>query len=272
MPLRALLLLAFPLLLSGCITHTVTTRFYDNGAIRVFFRHQERSGDEIPRGYDHPATVSPERLAHVLALVDVETREDKTEVRRPAVASELLLPVAELLSGALAEASPNQEIAVVAVRKERRLGIFHRKYLTSFVAYMKDDSLFIHLSRVEWEVPKNDEDDLPEPHIGDRVMPFRALPARAMSSVGTQELAVRWRDPVFGEPLARRGDEVRRRTVLMDSPIPQDERTAPLPEGLSPETLRDLADLEEARQRGDITEHDYWTQREKLLQGAGPQE
>ena len=71
-----------------------------------------------------------------------------------------------LLAEAFAEVKPDQELGVVIARKQRRLGIFHRKYLTSFITWMRDDGLYIDFSRVEWEVPKNKEDDLPQPRRG----------------------------------------------------------------------------------------------------------
>jgi hypothetical protein len=38
-----------------------------------------------------------------------------------------------------------------------------------------------------------------------------------------------------------------------------------IPAGISPKTLRELADLEEKRQRGEISEYDYEKQRNKIL-------
>jgi hypothetical protein len=60
-----------------------------------------------------------------------------------------------------------------------------------------------------------------------------------------------------------------RKTILLDSPIPdsEDEAVEPneFPAELSPEQLRALADLEEQRQQGRITESDYRTRRRKIL-------
>ncbi|MCZ6784330.1 MAG: hypothetical protein O7G30_13565 [Proteobacteria bacterium] len=256
------------LFLPGCITRTVTDDFYDHAGIYVFFRYQQKSGRPISRGYQHPAVISKERLAHILSVIDVKTREGQSEERRPAVEATILYPIAEVLSTAFAKATPAQEIAVVMARKKRRLGLFHRKYLTSFIAWIQDDSLYLDFSRVEWEVPKQKEAELPMPRVGDKAMPFRVVPGRAMHSVGPQTVAVAWREPIFSSPFGQRADGVVRRTVLMDSPIPAAElEEEGLPPGLRPEDLRELADLEEARQNGEITESYYQRRRESIIQG-----
>ncbi|MCH8082768.1 MAG: SHOCT domain-containing protein [Myxococcales bacterium] len=77
-----------------------------------------------------------------------------------------------------------------------------------------------------------------------------------------------------------------RKTILMESEEPEieeSESAAPeggsgsdargtrptgaqsIPAGISPKTLRELADLEERRQRGEISEYDYEQQRNKLF-------
>jgi hypothetical protein len=63
--------------------------------------------------------------------------------------------------------------------------------------------------------------------------------------------------------------EVVRKTILMESPVEEwakeEPSDAPLPPDLSPDQLRALADLEEARQRGQITEAEYRARRRKIL-------
>jgi len=63
---------------------------------------------------------------------------------------------------------------------------------------------------------------------------------------------------------------VRRKTILMESPPEEWSTGEPaveaLPDNLSPEQLRALADLEEQRQQGSITEAEYREQRKKMLE------
>jgi hypothetical protein len=44
------------------------------------------------------------------------------------------------------------------------------------------------------------------------------------------------------------------------------------PQGVSPEGLRALADLEESRRRGEMTEADYQARRRQILEGSMPEE
>jgi hypothetical protein len=94
-----------------------------------------------------------------------------------------------------------------------------------------------------------------------------------MTQVDGQSVAVSWRDPVFKKPSRTRitptGDVVRR-TILMESSEETDESAAGsaferLPENLSSATLRELADLEDARHRGEITEAEYNARRREIL-------
>ena len=63
-----------------------------------------------------------------------------------------------------------------------------------------------------------------------------------------------------------------RKTILMESQEPESEPEEEettggqtIPAGIAAKTLRDLADLEERRQRGEIGEYDYEQQRNKIL-------
>ena len=59
------------------------------------------------------------------------------------------------------------------IRKERRLGLFHQKFLTTFLAYMDDDHLYLLLRRIDWPLKQADETKpLPAPP------PLRASSAR----------------------------------------------------------------------------------------------
>jgi hypothetical protein len=143
------------------------------------------------------------------------------------------------------------------------------------VAYVKDDRLHVKLGRIEWTVPKEGrEERLPEPWLDKIDQRFRVLPSEAMTVVGPQQIAAEWRDPVFKSPSAVRitpTGKVVRRTILLDSPdeaTPQatdGEETEELPTRLAPLTLRELADLEEQRQRGEVSESEYRARRADIL-------
>ncbi|MGH0035877.1 MAG: hypothetical protein ACQGVK_12695 [Myxococcota bacterium] len=263
-------LLAATIALPGCITRTVDTRIKDTNTIRVFLRKQVRNGKPIERDFAHPKTIAAERLAHILALIDIKTGDAAVEERRSAIATSLLEPIATALSEALAQADSTQQIGVMAIERKRRLGVFTRKFLTTFIAFAKGDDLFLDFTRIEWEIPKNREDRLPKPELGSQVMEFQVAGSVHMQRTTRQTLAVDWSNPLFARPLGMQSDrgEVRRRTVLMETPgLPADASDDPgdMPAGLTPEALRALADLEEARRQGEITESEYDDLREALL-------
>jgi hypothetical protein len=274
-PARALAtLVAIAIAGSGCATRTVRETFYEDASTQIVLRHQRKSGEAIDRGYSHPIAIAPVRLAHILSRIDVRTEAKKGAQRAPALPTEALYVVADRLSKALREADSSQEIAVYSVRRAKRFGIFDRRFLTSFVTYAEDDLLYIHLSRTDWEIPKTGKNErLPEPHVGDYVMKFRVVPSRGMTQVDGQSVAVSWRDPIFKKPSRTRitpAGNVVRRTILMESSEAADETADEseferLPENLSSATLRELADLEDARHRGEITEAEYNTRRRQII-------
>lgn len=246
-----------------------------NGGIEAFLRSYRKGGEEVEQGFNHPAPIAAVRLAHILSFIDVEVGEGKKRERIAAVDPVIIYEVGDALEQALDLAGPNQEVVVMAVRKERRLGIFHATFLTSFIAYVKGDLLTIQLGHANWEVPKIDQspgDDLPEPRRDRDMMPFRVVPDPALTLLGPKTVAVDWRSDAFRDPtriqLSPSG-EVRRRTVLMEDDTPLDEEAAP--EGtirlddLTPEKLRDLADLEEQRRAGEVTEAEYQRRRLEIL-------
>jgi hypothetical protein len=189
-----------------------------------------------------------------------------------AIPTEMLYPIAEGVSKALAEATPDEEVVVMAIRRHRRLKIFDKKLLTSFVAYARDDRLYIHMARSEWEIPPRREDKPPEPRIGEHPMKFRIFAGDAMVPVDKQSVAVDWRDPVFKRPsrtAIRPSGEVVRKTILLESPREQWVEEIPadpsILDELSPDQMRALADLEEQRRRGLLTEGSYKAERKKIL-------
>ncbi len=102
------------------------------------------------------------------------------------------------------------------------------------------------------------------------------IPSKGMTLIDTASVSVAWNDPIFAKATRTRitpGGRVVRRTILMESPEVTDDSApaqepapAALPANLSPETLRALADLEDARRRGDLTESEYDTERRRILE------
>jgi len=203
-------------------------------------------GDEaVDRGFSHPATLSRARVTNILSRIEVRLEKEKEAAREPAI------PV------------------VKAIRKERRFGIFTEKYLTSFVSYVVGDDLYVHLSRVDDLLPKDSKDTIPEPWPSREVMPFKVLASDGIVPVGTQAVVVAWRDPLFRAPGQVRvgpGGQVLRREILLEGPEEETETTIPELTGrLSPETLRALADLEDLRRQGVISEAAYQERRRSIL-------
>lgn len=254
---------------SACGPRYVRVKVQDAGGIAIKLRSQKN----VERGFAHPATISGARLAHILSFVDV--RVDKS--RTPAIDLDLIYPLGEALSRAFARAESNQELVVEVTRTERRMGLFTDKFLTSFVTYVEGDRLFLHLSRVNWAIPKQKEDDLAEPWANKRVQNFRVLPSDHLAAAGAQGVSVAWRDSRFRKASNLRfgaGGKLRRKQLLLDAGTEPEganetsEDAPMLPRGLSAEQLRELADLEEARRRGEIAEAEYHSRRRAILDAA----
>jgi hypothetical protein len=264
--------------LAGCMTTKKTIIEKKGTTVQLV----SRRGDSVE--LNHPITIAPVRLSHILARVDIRLSVKEGQQRAPAFHLESLSAISQGLAQGLREAGPNQRVIVYSIRREKRFGIFDSNYLTSFVAYAHGDYLFLHLSRSDWEIPPRKQDRLPEPKIGKFPTKFRILPGKAMKMVDEQSLAIGWSDPVFQRPSRTRmtpSGQMVRKTILMESNEPDsvepegdsgsDARGAKpidaqsIPAGISPKTLRELADLEEKRQRGEISEYDYEKQRNKIL-------
>jgi hypothetical protein len=255
----------------GCLKRPVKEDVYRKNRIEIFLRSEKRLFSTVERDFDQPVVIAPVRLAHILSRIDVRLGAGEGGKRLPAIPTEMLFPIASGLNQALAKAGPDQEVVVMAVRRFRRFAVFDRDYLTSFLCYVRGDTLYVHLSRTEWEIPTRRKERLPEPHIGDHPMRFKVFSGQAMSLVDKQSVAVTWRDPVFERPTRTRvlpTGEVLRREILMESSpdeIQQRRSQEPLPTDLSPDQLRELADLEEARRQGGITETEYHARRQAIL-------
>jgi hypothetical protein len=257
----------------GCSTRTVNSKVVGRHGLDIYLRSERAMfGDDVDRDFDQPADVSVERLEHILGSIEIETRESaRVSERQHAIHAQIVADVADGVSKALAEAGPGQEIVVMAIRRQMQHGVFDRKYLTSFVVFMRNDRLYVHLSRVDWKIEKHREDNLPMPHVNDREMEFRTVTNDYIHYAGRQGIEVDWRDPVF-QKFQRLpgtiGEGQRRKTVLMEDRLPRDaggDLTTEQLGDLSPAALRELANLEEDRQAGRITEGEYRRNRQQIL-------
>ncbi len=258
----------------GCATRAVYHNVVKLPSVEVELVRQVRGFKTESLGYEHPAIISSARLVNILGALEVEVRDERGAVRQPAFAPELLVETAEALSTGLAEAGSDEAVAVKAIRKEARMGILHRKFLTTFLAHVDDGQLFIALRRVEWPIPRAEESKrLPNPILDRKVMDFRVVTAEPIYFAGVQDVEIDWRSDVFRTAFrmpGNTGGERRRREVLESIPVPKEELSSEGESGtsfenLSPEKLRALADLEEERRAGRMTENDYQRARRQLL-------
>lgn len=269
-------LLLHVLLLAACRT-PVTEDVFKEGPVQVFLRSEKswQFGQLVEKDYSHPVTISPVRVAHILSRIDVRLAGK----RAPAIPTDLIYPMAEGISRSLSRAGAEQEVVVMAIQKERSLAIFDHDYLTSFVVYAKDDQLFVYLARIHWEVPAREKEKPPQPKIGEERMSFRLYPSKGMEVLEGQGVAVNWRDQVFARPTRTKvlpTGEVVRKTILLESDEEEPSTstsgaeggTPEAPTGLTPEQLRALADLEEARRDGEISEAEYSARQQEIMAGV----
>lgn len=270
------LALAAALAFGACVTRVERESVFAEGHTEIELRQQVRGGKVLPKGYAHPTIIAPTRLANVLSSIDIRKGGDDNE-RTPAIPNDTLYTIAKGVSQALAAASPDQELAVISIRNQKRFGIFDRNFLTSFVCYVKGEQLYVYMSRSEWELPREKNARIPWPSIGDSGTPLRVVAGRGLSIVDERTIAADWRSDFFARARAVRIDatgSVVRRTVLMESPEVDVAPAAPtdaLPANLPPEALRALADLEEQRRRGEITESYYLSRHAEILKPYAPQ-
>jgi hypothetical protein len=276
-----LLLVACAVSATGCITRSVRSVVVDDGYMRVLLRQQKRGTRIVDHGFQQPAFIAPVRIVHILSRIDLRNEDDGQRV--PAIPLETLFAIADGIGKALGEADSTQEVVVQSIRRDKRWGVFERKYLTSLLCYLKDDLLYIHVSRSDWEIPPRKEElaarggqDLPETWVGEFPLDFRLVADRGMTLVDQQSLAVDWRDEIFAKPTRTRvtpGGRVVRREVLMET-LEDETDYGPEPahsvDELSLEQLRELTELEEARQRGELTETEYNAAKRRILTGEAP--
>lgn len=276
---RALLVLLIGLLLgislAGCATRTVRHSVIKRHAIQVDLVRQVQGFTVEKQGHEHPAIISTQRLSNILAAIEVETpAPGEGVIRQPAFAPEMIEKTAEGLAQAFAEASPDEEVGVKVIRTQARLGIFSKKYLTTFLAYVDKGQLYLLLRRVDWPIKESDEKKpWPEPMKNRKVMNFRVVSGPPIYFAGVQDLEIDWQSDVFRTAFRLPGStkgEKRRREVISSSPVPREELDAvsdgsPDLGDLTSDQLRALADLEDDRREGRITELDYQRERRQLL-------
>ncbi len=267
--MSVVVLLVLALAAASCGPRYARVTVHDRGGVTVELRAETGEGEAVNQGFAHPVTISEVRVTNILSRIDVRLESKKESLRKPAIPAELLYLLGDLVSAALAKADSSQEVVVRAIRKERRLGIFTQRYLTSFVIYVQGDDLYVHLSRVDYAIPKGSDEPVPEPWPNREVMAFKVLAGDGIVPVGTQAVTVVWRDPLFRSAdhlKLRPGGKTLRREILFESREEETEITEPEITGhLSPETLRALADLEESRHRGAISEAVYQDRRRSIL-------
>jgi len=259
---------------SGCVTRTVRKTFYEDSSTRIVFVGQKRSGEAVERGYVHPLQIAPVRMAHILSRLDVRVEEKDSIQRISAIPTEALYEIADHLARAFGQADPNQHLVVYYTRRDKRFGVFDRRYLTSFLVFAEGDSMYLQLAKVDWEIPKTGRrEQLPEPRVSDETNAFRVVASTGMMVANPNAVMVDWSNPVFKKPSRTHiapGGKVVRRTILMEAPEePEPDADGAegerIPATLSAATLRALADLEEERTNGEVTEADYNTRRRRIL-------
>jgi hypothetical protein len=273
----ALALIAVTIVASGCFTKVYRTPVYDQNGLEVFLRYESKGGKPVDRGFSQPVTIAPVRLTNLLSRIEVRRGDSPT--RDPAIDTDLLYPLGEAISRALRKADSSQEVVVMAKQRKRNLMVFTQDHLTSLIIWNKDDKLYIKLGHLDAVMSKDPKDVVKEPQVDKITGKARAVPSEGIAAEGTQLVTANWRESVFKDSGAlsiRPGGQVVRRTVLMDSgeevatPTEPTSGAAIPPEGVSPDGLRALADLEESRRRGELTEADYQAKRRAILSNSMP--
>jgi hypothetical protein len=272
-----LLLCASLLLAGGCVSRVVRTPVFDENHVEVFLRQHVKGGKPVDQGFSHPISIAPVRVTNILARIDVREEDaEKKGAREPAIPTAVLYAAGEGIAKALTKADSSQEVVVMAVERERTHGIFTNDMLTSLVVWVKDDRLFVYLGELDSPMSRDPNDKPKEPDVAKVVSKKQVIGGDGFIAQGPRIAAADWRSPIFRDVAVRvrPGGEVVRRTILMEETPEEDPANAPGPappsEGLSPEALRALADLEEERRGGQLTEADYQSRRRDILSGKIP--
>jgi hypothetical protein len=262
--------------LAGCGPRIVRTRILENNNVRVELRHAVKSGKTIEHSYSQPATIADVRLAHILASLYFE---DKDQKRLPAIRSIHVYDLADGIAKAFAQAGPDDEVAAAAFPVDKRFGIFSDEKVTALRMHVEGELLRIEFLALEDPLEKDGskigyrEYEIPT-EFPSLPAKFTLVPSEKQAKVGPRGINVTWRDDYYRKPVNLRYREgaPKRRTVLME--IPSDKATdkapppgAPVPSGLSDLQLRALDQAEAARQSGSITELEYQRRRGLILEG-----
>ncbi len=263
--LLALFVLGFAAL--GCGARYARVPLVDTPDLMVSLRSEKRGGAPLARGFAHPAALSAARAESILSRIDVRESAGDADERRPAIPSELAHGLGAALADALSRADGTQQVVLRAQRRERKLGVFTRRFATSFVAFVDaENRLQIHLVDADRELPPGDETPLAEPVVGRSSHAIKVLPGPHIEALGQRAVAIDWRADSFLAP-AVRDQPGRRRTILMETAQP-DASKVPVEEGTraaNPERLRALAELDAERRAGKISETEFQRRRAELL-------
>jgi hypothetical protein len=277
-------------LLVGCATRTLSKGVINHYGLDIKLRSEKPLfGETVRRGYDHPVVISGPRLEAILRGIEIDTRKSESSAireRRAAIHPKIIRPISEGLSEAFAQANPDQQVVVMALRKQAQKLIFDRKHLTSFVAWIDDGQLFVALSRIDWKwEPKFKNERIPEPWPGEHVMSFSVVESDVYFHESRQTVRLDWRSQAFGpaplaEEISSRPEEGEEEggagapvgtgsaAAAADTAGAEAAATAedddPL-DKLDADDYRALADLEEARQSGAIGGAEYERRRDAIL-------
>ncbi|HTY17445.1 MAG TPA: hypothetical protein VMH82_06905 [Myxococcota bacterium] len=273
--IRGIAVLVAALAALACAPTYVRTPVFKQDRTEIYLRHVAKGGTPVDRSFSHPVSISPVRLTNILARIEVRGSGDKDQ-RKPAIPTGVLYAIGEGASQALAKANSSQEVVVMAIERKRSLGIFTTEYATTLLIWAQDDKLFIQMDKLDEPISKDPNDKLAEPSEHPTNMKkLRVLAGDGLVPQTPLLIAATWRDDIFRDSAVRMraGGEVIRRTILMETPSDSEAKPASgpaPPESLSPEALRALADLEETRRRGDLTEAEYQSRRKAILSGQIP--
>ena len=263
---------------AGCGPKVVRESVYKSEVAEVRLRHVEAGGEPVPRDFQHPVTIAPVRVAHILASLSYEDRDGK---QHPLVRNAHVYPLAEGIGEALGRATPDDEVIAYARSRDRRLGVFSVDRITAFGVHVASSQLYLEFYAVEQRLEELEKEGrsydtplaLPEGRGS-----FRLLPGKAQAAAGPRTLAIDWRNPHFRRPLGlRRDGRLRRRTVLMEAEELEAEGDAEeelgTPPALAPEPLttdaqlRALDQLEAVRRAGLVSEAEFQRRRRLVLEG-----
>jgi hypothetical protein len=270
------------LLFAGCGPKVIRNRVFENPQVRVELQRKEQSGSVVVRGFDHPATIADVRVAHILGSLTF-TDDDKNT--RPVIRSEHLYDLAGGIAKALAQATPDDEVAAAAFPEDRRLGIFSDDRVTSLRLHIEGDAMRIEFFNVEEPLEKEGAKvgyrDYEIPTDLPTLAPkYKLQTTDSISRFGTRGVSVAWRDDAFRRPITLRDREgkVKTRTILMELPEDKDTPAKPgsatkqlpaqdRPPGLSDAQVQALDRADESRLNGAITEPEYQKRRRLILEG-----